>query len=142
MAIIPWKPLFDIDPFANDEDDWLLPLVPRSASLPPMNLYETDKDVVAEVNAPGIDPDKTEVTVDNGVLRVKGEGGTKKEEKKKNYWKKEITHHSFERMVSIPVPIDEKKVEANYKDGVLKVVMPKTARKAEKSKKIKVKKIK
>ena len=73
MAIIPWRPLFDLDRFWEDED-WLLPVIPKEKLFPAMDLYETDKAVIAEVNAPGIDPKQIEVSVENGMLRVAGKG--------------------------------------------------------------------
>ncbi len=138
MAIVPWNSFFDLNPIP-DSDDWLPSIISREKNIPAMNLYETDKDLVAEINIPGIDPKKTEVTLDNGMLRIKGEGGEVKEEKKKDYWKKEINHRSFERAIRIPVPVDNKKVEAEYKNGVLKIRMSKLQKSAVKGKKIRIK---
>lgn len=138
MALIPWKPFADLDRFFEDED-WFLPVISKGNLLPEMDLYETDKEVVAEINAPGIDPEKTEIVIDNGYLKVKGEAEEKKEEKKKNYWRKEISHRSFERTVRLPSEIEEDKVEATYEKGVLKIVMPKKEAIPAKGKKIQIK---
>jgi len=139
MAIIPWRPLSDdLDRFF--EEDWLLPTfssirIPE----PAMDVYETDKEVIAEVNLPGIDPEKVEISVKDQILRVSGRSEEKKEEKEKGYWRREIKKGSFERMVRLPSPVKEDKVDATYEKGVLKIVMPKTEMKKEKSIKIKVK---
>jgi len=137
MAIIPWRPLFDLDRFWEDED-WLLPVIPKEKLFPAMDLYETDKAVIAEVNAPGIDPKQIEVSVENGMLRVAGKGEKKREEKKKNYWRREISRSSFERIVRLPVAVDENKVKATYEKGILKIEMPKKAVSKSKAKKIKI----
>jgi len=134
MPLIPWRP-FNLDRFF-DED--LIPLPKISLAESAMDVYETEKEVVAEVNAPGFNPDKIEVSVSNGVLRVKGKIEEKKEEKKKNYWRKEIRHESFERMTRLPTAVAENKVKASYEKGVLKIVMPKTEKGKPKEKKVKI----
>jgi HSP20 family protein len=139
MSLIPWKPFSDIDKFFSDED-WLLPVFPRAElTKPAMDVKETDKEVIAEVEIPGFDPEKVDVSVEDGVLRVKGSMDEKKEEKDKGYWRKEIRKGSFERMVSLPVAVKEDAVEATYEKGVLKIVMPKAKTKPTSKVKIQVK---
>jgi len=139
MAIIPWKPFFNIDRFFEDED-WFLPVLPKNKIFEPaMDLYETDKEVIAEINAPGYDSDKFEVSVNDGLLKIRGEMEEKKEEKKRNYWRKEIREGSFEKVVRLPTAVDENKVEATYEKGILRVVMPKIKKETKTEKKIKVK---
>jgi len=139
MAIIPWKPFDEIDRFFSDED-WFLPILPKLQTGPVMDMYETDKDVVAEVNLPGVDPEKIDISVKNGILRISGASEEKREEKKKGYWRKEIRKGSFERAVRLPSEVQEDKIDATYEKGVLKVVIPKAKTKAAKKKvKIKVK---
>ncbi|NUQ57054.1 MAG: Hsp20/alpha crystallin family protein [Candidatus Paceibacter sp.] len=133
MAIIPWKP-FDMDRFFDDE--FFAPLV--GGGRPSMDVYETEKDVVAEVSLPGIDPSKVEISVRNDVLEISGHTEEKKEEKGKDYWRKEIRTGSFDRVVRLPVAVKEDKVEASYEKGVLKIVMPKAEEKAEKKVRIKI----
>lgn len=139
MAIIPWKPFFNIDRFFEDED-WFLPVLTKNKIFEPaMDLYETDKEVIAEINAPGYDSDKFEVSVNDGLLKIRGEMEEKKEEKKRNYWRKEIREGSFEKVVRLPTAVDENKVEATYEKGILRVVMPKIKKETKTEKKIKVK---
>jgi len=125
MKLVPRNPFEDLEKWFEDED-WALPIVPSSAfKEPAMDIYQTDKDVIAELNIPGFDPKKIEVSVNNQVLTVKGEMQETEEEKKRDYWRKEIRKGSFERMVRLPAEVDENKVEATYEKGVLKIVMPK-----------------
>jgi HSP20 family protein len=136
MSLIPWRPFSDLDKFFGD-DDWLLPVFPRLDFVKPaMDVKETEKEVVAEVEIPGFDPEKIDVSVEDGVLRVKGSMDEKKEEKEKGYWRKEIRTGSFERMVRLPVAVKEDAVEATYEKGILKIVMPKA--KAKPSSKVKI----
>jgi HSP20 family protein len=139
MSLIPWRPFSDLDKFFGD-DDWLLPVFPRmELTRPAMDVKETDKEVIAEVEIPGFDPEKVNVSVEDGVLRVKGSMDEKKEEKEKGYWRREIRTGSFERMVRLPVAVKEDAVEATYEKGVLKIVMPKAEAKPSSKVKIQVK---
>jgi HSP20 family protein len=139
MSLIPWRPFSNLDKFFGD-DDWLLPVFPRvDFAKPAMDVKETEKEVVAEVEIPGFDPEKIDVSVEDGVLRVKGSMDEKKEEKEKGYWRKEIRTGSFERMVRLPVAVKEDAVEATYEKGILKIVMPKAEAKPSSKVKIQVK---
>jgi len=140
MAIIPWKPLGDLDKFFSDED-WFLPVAFRS-NVPAMDVYETEKNIVAKLNLPGVDPEKINISIKDQVLRVSGASEEKTEEKKKGYWRREIRQGSFERAASLPQAVKEGAVEATYSKGVLEIVMPKAeaAKAAEKKIQVKVKK--
>lgn len=139
MSLIPWKPFSDLDKFFGN-DDWLLPVFPRTElTKPAMDLSETDKEIIAEVEIPGFDPEKVEVSVEDGVLKVRGTMDEKKEEKEKGYWRREIRKGSFERMVRLPVAVKESAIEATYEKGVLKIVMPKAEVKPSSKVKIRVK---
>ena len=139
MSLIPWKPFSDLDKFFGD-DDWLMPVFPRvELTKPAMDVKETDKEVIAEVEIPGFDPEKVDVSVEDGILRVKGSMDEKREEKEKGYWRKEIRTGSFERMLRLPVAVKESAVEATYEKGLLKIVMPKAEAKPSSRVKIQVK---
>lgn len=99
------------------------PSVPTSAA---MDVYTNDdKELIAELQAPGFTKDDIDVHVHNGMLEIKGEKHEKDEEKgkKRNYMVRE-THASFYRRVSLPKGIDEDNVKATFANGVLKVVVP------------------
>jgi len=138
MSLIKWNSFRDLDRFFDD--DWFLPVVSSSFfKEPAMDLYQTDKEVIAEVNLPDIDPDKVDVSVKDQTLTIRGLTESKEEEKKKDYWRKEIRRGEFKRIVHIPVEINEDKVEANYEKGVLKIIMPKKNSPQSQEKKIKIK---
>lgn len=139
MALIPWRPFIDLERFFED-DDWFNFHRP---ALPAMDVYETDKEVVAEVSLPGFDPKDIDIAVENGALRISGKMEEKQEDKnkEKGYWMKEIRKGSFERIIPLPAQVKENKIEAHYEKGLLKIVMPKAEEKpALKKIKIKVKK--
>ncbi len=138
MSLIPWRHS-DLDRFFRD-DEWLLPVFSRfEMGAPAMDISETEKEVVAEVNIPDFDPEKIEVSVEDGVLRISGHIDDKKEEKEKNYWRKEIRKGSFERTVRLPAAVNESAVDATYEKGILKIVLPKVAEKPSSRVTVKVK---
>lgn len=96
-------------------------------SIPAMNVYtEDDKQLVAEVEAPGFDKDDVEVSVHNGVLEIKGEKHEKEEDKKdkkRNYMVRE-SHASFYRSIGLPKYADADNVKASFEKGLLKVTVP------------------
>jgi HSP20 family protein len=135
MAIIKTGPFREIERIFND-DDWFFPAVRRTFG-PPMDIYQTDKEVVVEVQLPKIDPKNVDVSVEEGVLKVEGKEEQVTEDKDgKNYIRREIRSGSFVRMVGLPAPVKESQIQAVYENGVLKITLPKAE---PKSKKIEVK---
>ena len=148
MPIIPRRPFWDLDRWFEDwpEREWpefrfprIVPRVPMMRT-PRMDIYETDGEIVAEVELPGVDPKNIEVKVKNNVLRVEAKAEEKKEERGKGYYRKELSRGFYKRVVPLPVEVIGEKVDASYQGGILKIVIPKVepARK-KKEKKIKIK---
>jgi HSP20 family protein len=138
MPIIPWRTFRNWHRFFDD-NDWLLPLNDDWKIMEPeMDVYETNNEVIAEINLPGIDPQKIDVSVKDQILKVSGGMTKEKEDKEKGYWRKEIRKGAFERMIKLPVPIKEADVNAVYSKGILKITMPKLSE-AKETKKIEVK---
>jgi HSP20 family protein len=104
------------------------------AAIPAVDVSETDKAYEITAELPGMDEKNVEVKVANGLLTIKGEKQDEKEEKKKDYYRRERSFGSFERSFQVPEGVDADKIEANFKKGVLSVTLPKSpeAQKAEK----------
>lgn len=110
------------------------------AFVPAINMYETDKAVVVETPLAGINPEDVEVSVQKGVLVLKGESKKEHEVEEKNYYRKEIRSGSFYREVALPTPVVEDKVTAEFENGMLKVLCPKAG--PDQNKKVSVKVVK
>lgn len=80
-----------------------------------------------------------EVRLANGVLSIKGEKQEEKEQKDKNYYRRERSFGSFEGSFQVPDDVDADKIEASFKNGVLSVILPKSAEAQQQAKKIEVK---
>jgi HSP20 family protein len=100
--------------------------LPSLANMPAMDVYtENDKQLVTEVQAPGFSPDDIDVSVNQGILEIKGEKHEKGEDKdkKRSYMMRESTA-SFYRRIVLPKHADGDHVEAHFDNGTLKVIVP------------------
>jgi len=111
----------------------------KLAAAPAVDVSETDKAYEINAELPGMDEKNIEVNVANGGLTIKGEKKDEKEEKKKDYYVSERRYGSFERYFTLPDSVDADKIGATFKNGVLKVTLPKTAEAQKPAKKIDVK---
>ncbi len=139
MNIIPRKPFGELDNFFQD-DEWFFPVFSKKAFDPEMDVYETEKEIIAELSIPDFKSEDVKVSLEDGMLKVSGEFKEEQEDKKKgkSYWKKEIRKGSFQRIIRVPVDVDEEKIDAVYEKGLLKVVLPKTEQKKKKGKDVKI----
>jgi HSP20 family protein len=130
------------DMMGDSDDMFRLPALSQGmkAFVPAMDMYETDKAVVVELPLAGMKPEEVDVSVEKGVLTVKGESKKEHEVDEKNYYRKEIRSGAFYREVALPAPVLEDKVSAEFQDGVLKITAPKAQPAA--TKKIEVKVVK
>jgi HSP20 family protein len=108
--------------------DWDLPeFKPLGDWMPRLDISESKDAYLVKAEIPGIDPKEIQVTVDNGVLTVKGEKKQEKEQKDEHYYRLERSYGSFARSVRLPGPVEGGKVSATSKNGVLAVSLPKAA---------------
>ncbi len=136
MAIVRWNPLDDIlflqrrmnkifeDNFlgrksSNDEE--------LSSGLwsPSVDIYETESDIVLKAELPEVNQKDIKINIEDNVLTLKGERKFEKETKEENYHRMERSYGSFSRSFTLPGSINKDNVKASYKNGVLKITMPK-----------------
>jgi HSP20 family protein len=107
--------------------------------LPRTDIAETDKEYEVTVELPGIDEKDVEVTLSDGLLSIKGEKKSEREEKKKDYYLAERSYGSFQRSIRVPEGVDAEKVSAEFAKGVLTLKLPKLPEVQATTKKIAVK---
>jgi len=134
MAIVRWEPFRDLMATQRDFDrlfrEAFSPVfgegeLSTRTWAPPVDIYETDENLVLKAELPGINPDSVEIRVEDNTLYLKGERKFEKEVKEQNYHRVERSYGAFTRTFSLPGSIDADKVAANFKDGVLTLTMPK-----------------
>ncbi|MEJ5300018.1 MAG: Hsp20/alpha crystallin family protein [Thermodesulforhabdaceae bacterium] len=98
--------------------------------VPAFDVSETEEHIIVKADLPGVDVKDLDISIVGNVLTVKGEKKQEKEEKNESYHRIERSYGSFSRSITLPAEVNPEAVEAVYRDGVLKLTIPK----AEKSK--------
>jgi HSP20 family protein len=106
---------------------------------PRVDVRETESAIEIEAELPGVTDKDVEVQLAEGVLTIRGEKKQEREEKEKGFYLMERSYGAFLRQIPLPVEVDEGKVEASFDKGVLKVVLPKSAKAEARTKKIAIK---
>ncbi|HKU43535.1 MAG TPA: Hsp20/alpha crystallin family protein [Polyangiales bacterium] len=147
MSIVRWDPFRELEdvsdrlnrvfgrwPLAREKDkdamiafDWA----------PAVDISENNEEFILKAELPGVNKDDVKVAVEDGVVRIEGERKQEKEEKDKKFHRIERSYGSFMRTFGLPGNIDEAKIQAQFKEGVLTVRLPKSS--AAKPKAIEVK---
>jgi HSP20 family protein len=108
----------DLDRFL-EEDFWAGNFVPAA------DIYQDKDNVIVEMDVPGVDTDKIDISVENDVLTVSGAKEEKKEVRREDYYRKEIRSGSFSRSVILPMQVKGDQAKADFKQGILKITLPK-----------------
>jgi len=90
-----------------------------------VDIYETGESVVVKAELPGLTKEQVGIEVKDGVLTLKGERKVEKEVKEENYHRIERAYGTFQRSFSLPATVDQEKISAVLKEGVLEVTLPK-----------------
>ena len=135
MQLIKWRPARDLfrvsQQMNNIFDDFFYP-GRRMANFerswnwnPAVDIYEDDQNIYLKVEIPGVEKDSIFVDVKDRVLTLKGERTSENEVKEDQYFRRELSYGSFERAFTLPEAVSTDDIKAEYKDGVLKVTVPK-----------------
>lgn len=147
-ALTPWNPFKEMEdlqsrlakvfglapPRTNGAEE----LMTVAEWTPSVDITEDDKEWLVKADLPEMKKEEVKVTVENGVLTISGERKLEKEEKNKKYHRIERSYGAFVRSFSVPDGTDSEKVNAEFKDGVLKVHLPKSEKAKPKALEIKV----
>ncbi|HLF85657.1 MAG TPA: Hsp20/alpha crystallin family protein [Nitrospiria bacterium] len=135
MKMLRWEPFMDlvslqekmnklfedtVSPHAGKEAE-----IPTGTWYPAVDILETDKDIVIKVELPGINLSDVNLEIADNMLSLRGERKFEKDTKKENYHKVERSYGSFHRSFTLPGSVDQTKINAKLKDGILEVKLPK-----------------
>ena len=107
------------------DDDFFPVMSNRSSSLPAVNIREDEKRFILDLAVPGIEKKDLKIDINQDVLTVSSETKNETEDNSDGYKRKEFNYTSFSRSFQIPENVNREKIEANYKDGILSVSLPK-----------------
>jgi HSP20 family protein len=126
------------DLLENIERNFLGRVDETSGDIPAVNIKEENDKFVLELAAPGMKKDDFKINLDNYQLTISAETRDEKKEKEDNYTRREFVYNSFSRSFTLPKTIDIDKIKADYKNGVLDIVLPKKEEEAKLTKQIKI----
>jgi HSP20 family protein len=145
MSLAKWEPLREIEDIFERYTRGLSWPLKRGQELisagdwsPRVDISENDNEFEIRAEIPDVKKEDVKVTVNKGVVTIQGERRQEKEEKGKKFHRVERHYGNFVRSFTLPDNIDEKKVKASYKDGILNLRIPKTAEAKAKSVEVKV----
>ncbi len=155
MAIVRWNPTRELATFPTDIlsmqreinrmfDDFFRSDRDESSLLAPtwkpaVDILEEEDVYVAKVELPGVSKDDVKITMQDNVLTIRGEKKGEKKGKEENMHRVERFYGSFQRSFSLPTSVKSDKIEAEYKDGILTINMPKAEEVKPKQIEVKVK---
>ncbi len=117
---------YDIEKWFDDIFDTELDVPLFKEKYPKIDLKETDKEIIINAEIPGVDKKDIKVDVNDNLLTISFEKKQEKDEKDKGGWRIiERSYGSFSRTITLPASVKNDGAKASYKDGVLKIVLPK-----------------
>lgn len=143
MSIIRWDPFGEVDTFFNrmvSGQFWPRLSVENKGGTvqwsPSADISETEKEYLIRAELPAVRKEDIQVTVDNGVITIKGERKQQKEDKNEKFHRVENFYGSFERSFAIPENVKPDAIHCDSKEGVLSVHIPKAEVSKQKPKQI------
>ena len=138
MALIRWDPFRDLLGLqermnklfdesyrgvarTGSEDDWAL----GGTWAPVVDIYEQGSDIVLKAELPGVDPKNVDVRLENNTLTLRGERTFDNEVQRESYHRIERSYGAFSRSFTLPSVVDQTHIKAEFRDGLLRVTMPK-----------------
>lgn len=147
-TLVPWSPLREMRTMLDDlldESAW--PVAPQ-LSVPAVNIHQTENEVRVEMRLPGFKKDDLSIEVGEDFITISGElksesekSADGKNEEDKQYFRREFMEQSFTRSMALPALVQSEKAEAEMKNGVLHVKIPKVVEEKPKTSKVSIKSV-
>ena len=141
-TLTPWSPLREMRSMLDDlMDETSFSPIAAPIAVPAVNISQNENEVMVELRSPGFAKEDLAIEIGEDFVTISGE--TKKEDEKKStdkqYFRREFVHSNFSRTVSLPALVDSNKAEAEMKNGVLHIQIPKLVEEKPKTTKIAIK---
>ncbi|EGL82744.1 heat shock protein Hsp20 [Caldalkalibacillus thermarum TA2.A1] len=131
MALIPYEPFRRLEHLRRDLDRFFhdLPLFNQELNIPRVDVYETDTEVIASCELPGLEKkEDVDIDVQEQQLTISGVINQVQEVQEEHMYRKERFSGRFQRTVPLPAPVSAEGTKATYKQGILEIRMPKQER--------------
>jgi len=135
MELVRWNPGRELFNWHNQInhvfDDFFSPALLDSENVsmwdwhPVVDIYDNDDTIVIKAELPGVDKKDIKLDVNGRILTLKGERSTDNEVKEDDYYRRERSFGKFERSFTLSADVDPDKIKADFKDGILKLNIPK-----------------
>ena len=133
MNFVRWNPLNEMSLLQNQMNrlfDTALQVWPGDSNgttqwTPSADIYESENELVVNLDLPGVDPKMIDIRVENNVLSIRGERQFEDKQNKENFHRVERSYGPFARSFTLSTAVDADKIRANYKSGVLSITLPK-----------------
>ena len=136
MNLVTFDPFRELEDMSARLNRFFSPSLPRKSAddggvffadwSPAVDVQETEKEYLLKADLPEVKKEDVKVDVKEGVLTVEGERKQEKEEKGKKFHRVERSYGKFVRRMALPTDVDDQKIAAEFKDGVLNVHLPKS----------------
>jgi len=109
---------------------WDMPVLsdvsmPLDRKIPNVDIVDRDEEVVVKAEMPGVDKKDLDISISDNYLTIKGSSSHEEKEDRDDYYHCEISKGAYMRTVSLPAEVNEEKIKATFKDGMLEIKMPK-----------------
>jgi len=132
MALVPWQPFQELETLQQEMNQLFDRLMPSSsinslstAFVPPAEMQETADAIQLRLEVPGLAPDDLDVQATQDTITVSGERRSQSRQEGNGSVRSEFRYGKFQRTIALPVPIQPQQVQADYRNGVLNLTLPK-----------------
>lgn len=137
MSFSEWGTFREMESLTTDSNDLLgnFPLINRYAT-PRTDVYQTDREIIVKSEVPGLAREDMEVLVEDTYIRLSGQKRRIKTRDNEEIYRSEQFYGSFSRIIPLPAEVQPDMAVAEYKDGILSIVIPKSDNKSPRGKKV------
>ena len=97
------------------------------AKLPAVDVIDRLEDILVRADVPGVKKEDLDISVSDNAVTIRGTTRREEEKKEEQYYRRELSRGEFSRTVTLPADVDSDRARASFKDGVLELILPKTA---------------